>query len=116
MNRNDYDDENEMCVRIALLDVPLRGATVLLTDSSIVVRCDTPPAVGEIVEVDLFLPGSSDAVPARAIVRQRTVGTFLAGFRAQFLDLDAAVRSALALCVLRDSRTGGFGHLPANTI
>jgi hypothetical protein len=110
------DNEDEMSVRVALLGVPLRGGTVLLTDSGMVVRCDTPPGVGEIVEVDLYLPGNSGPVPARAIVRQRTVGSLLAGFRAQFVDLDSALRSALALCVLRDSREGGFGQLAARTI
>jgi hypothetical protein len=99
-------------VRIAIGGVEMRGETVLLTRSGVVVRCEEPPAVDSVVVLDVYLPGNGKALEARALVRQRLQDGWLAGFRAQFIGLDPVVRDALAPHL---SRTGGLLPVPVKT-
>jgi hypothetical protein len=113
--RRSHESEN-VSLRIAVGGVQMRGNTVLVTESGVVIRCSHPPPVAAILSLDLYLPGNPESIPVRAVVRQRVDDGWVAGFRAQFVDLDATVRSALAMCALHSARESGFGELTAKAV
>ena len=91
-------------IRYATRNAAVQTTTRALSKIGVAVRCLEPPALGTLIEMKLYLPGSADGLEVPGVVREAAGAEEEAGFWAEFSGIGPLQRAQIVEVLARRER------------
>ena len=94
-------------IRFATRNAAVQTTTRELSKIGVFVRCLEPPALGTVIAMTLYLPGSADGLRVDGVVREQSRPEEEGGFWAEFSGIEPHQKAQIAELLARRERASG---------